>query len=340
MNHLIENVKASVSLQVFLEEHGAQFRKVGGNWRSDFCPCCGASRADSNKLGLHSGDQKWRCFSCGRGGDVIDAAAALWCMPHRDALKRLAGEQWVSAATPVMRRRSSTDPSANQARQAALNKALERLREGVGKLAPDPEVMAYMTKVRGIPGRVIAKAQALKMLGFLPAAPFQARLFLEDTVGQDLMLESGLWKEGQKIPAIAYRPIVFFLPGMDSAEFRLCRKPNDGERKAIRYGSASRPWYWAGEDSRLAVVEGAVDLLSLVALGFKGDIIGLPGASVWRPEWFAGASRVLVCLDPDKAGQNATTRILAACERLGIPAINRAPKNGDVNDNLRLKLAA
>ncbi len=336
---LIENVKASVSLQGFLEGFGAKFSRVGGGLRSDACPCCGEGKKGSNKVGLLAGGQKWRCFSCGKGGDVIDAAAFLWGIPHRDAIRRLAKEQWVSDTMPMIRNsKAKTEDEAKKAQQHALNEALKRLQKAVAGLVPDDEAIAYLTKERCLPGRFVAQAQAQGMLGFLPNNPLRARMFLEDRVGKDLMIQAGLWNPEKKMPAIAYRPLVFFMPGMDSAEFRLARKAGEGERKAIRYGSASRPWYWPGEDgSKLAAVEGAIDLLSMAALGFKGDIIGLPGATVWRPEWFTGASKVYTCLDPDKAGKTATSRILAACARLGIEAIDRSPMEGDVNDILRAR---
>lgn len=342
---LIENVKASVSLQGFLEGFGAKFTRVGVGLRSDACPCCGEGQKGSNKVGLLAGGQKWRCFSCGKGGDVIDAAAFLWGIPHRDALHRLAKEQWVSDTVPVTRNsRAKTEEDQKKAQQAALNEVLKRLQKAVAGYVPEDEVIAYLTRhdeehQRGIPGRIVAQAQARGMLGFLPNNPLKARMFLEDRVGKDLLIQAGLWNPEKKMPAIAYRPLVFFMPGMDSAEFRLAREAGEGERKAIRYGSASRPWYWPGEDgSKLAVVEGAIDLLSMVALGFKGDIAGLPGATVWRPEWFAGAGKVYTCLDPDKAGKTATSRILAACGRLGIEAVDRSPVEGDVNDILRSRL--
>lgn len=343
---LIENVKASISLQGFLEGFGAKFSRVGGGLRSDACPCCGEGQKGSNKVGLLAGGQKWRCFSCGKGGDVIDAAAFLWGIPHRDAIHRLAKEQWVDDTAPIRRNtKAQAEDEAKRSMQAALNEALKRLQTAVAGFVPDDEHVTYLTgraeTQRSIPGRIVAQAQARGMLGFLPNNPIKARMFLEDRVGKDLMIRAGLWNPDKKMPAIAYRPLVFFMPGMDSAEFRMARKAEEGERKAIRYGSASRPWYWSGEDgAKLAVVEGAVDLLSLVALGFKGDVIGLPGATVWRPEWFAGAGKVFTCLDPDKAGKTATQRIMAACERMGIEVEDKSPVEGDVNDMLKARVAA
>jgi len=339
---LIESVKAAVSLQGFLEGFGAKFSRVGGGLRSDVCPCCGEGQRRSNKVGLLAGGQKWRCFSCGKGGDVIDAAVFLWSIPHRDAIHRLAKEQWVDGTAPIQRNtKAKAEDEAKRGMQQALNEALKRLQKATSGFVPDDSAVAYLTQERCIPGRLVAQAQAQGLLGFLPDNPIKARMFLEDRVGKELMIQAGLWNADKKMPAMAYRPLVFFMPGMNSAEFRLARKAQEGERKAIRYGSSSRPWYWPGEDgSKLAVVEGAIDLLSLVALGFKGDVMGLPGATVWRPEWFAGASKVFTCLDPDQAGRTATKRIMAACERMGINVEDKSPVEGDVNDMLKVRVAA
>jgi hypothetical protein len=81
-------------------------------------------------------------------------------------------------------------------------------------------------------------------------------------------------------------------------------------------------------------------MLSLAALGYKGDIIGLPGASVWEPEWFAGNSRILLCLDNDKAGQDAAAAITRWCRENGMPVKNSPPPAGDVNKQLLLKREA
>jgi DNA primase len=342
----IDAIKASVDLRSFLESEGARFNTVGGVPRSDSCPCCGNGHKGNNKLALLKNGEKWRCFSCGKGGDVIDAASLSWSMTTRDAIKRLAEDQWVESSVKINRTATKKYDSLKEERQKALTVALTKLSEAIKHNGPVPhaELVNYLAIERGIgkeDPRIIAQAMKNGMLGFLPNSPFRAKAFLEEAIGFDLMIESGLWNPEKKMPAIAYRPIVFFMPGFESAEFRLGRVAAEGEKKAIRYGSSPRPWYWSGTDgSKVAVVEGAIDLLSLVAYGFQGDIIGIPGATVWTPEWLKGYSKVLTCLDPDAAGRAATAKILEACNSLGISGIDRTPTRGDINDMLLLKQAA
>jgi hypothetical protein len=267
-------------------------------------------------------------------------------MTTKDAVKRLAEDHWVDASVRLDRSASKKTDELKTARQAALSKALKLLSDALRNQGPVPhtDLVNYLAVERGIgknDPKILAKAMQSGMLGFLPNSPFRAKAFLEETVGKDLMIDAGLWNPDKTMPAIAYRPIVFFMPGYESAEFRLGRSVAEGEKKAIRYGSSSRPWYWAGDNgSSLAVVEGAIDLLSLVAYGYSGDIIGIPGATVWTPDWFKGYSKVLTCLDPDTAGKTATAKIIQACSELGISAVDKTPPKGDINDMLLLKQKA
>lgn len=335
---MYSNIKEAIDLRGFLEENGVFFRKVGAYFRSDTCPCCGEGATGSNRVGIEGNGLRWRCFACGKGGDVLDAASFMWGVSIKDAAQKLAAERWVPMSQPITR----TVKVVTKDTQPMVSEVLKRMKEGLKPDIPDPEVLQYLSRDRAIPMPIIRKAFQLGMLRFLPSNPLKARTRLEDVVGRELLEEAGMWNPEKKMPAAAYRPIIFFLPGESSAEFRLGRAATEGERKAIRYGSSERPWYWEGDGSKpLAIVEGAIDMLSMVALGYKGDVMGLPGASVWKEEWFMGASSMIVCLDPDKAGIKATSAILEVASRYGISAIDKAPPEGrDVNDELRFRIAA
>lgn len=339
MKTTFEQVREAIDLQQFLEtETGAEFHNIGGVPRTDTCPCCGHKK-NSNRVALLKGNKRWRCFTCGNGGDIVDAASYLWSMTIKDTMQKLSSDFWVTSAVKIDRRTPEKMNEAKAIRQKALTKALNLLQDALAFERND-EAFKYLTEARGLSGRLVSKSILNGMIGFLPSNHYYAYDLLKEVIGVDLMIEAGLLKPENKIAAIAFRPIVFFLPEAHSAEFRLGKQAAPNERKALRYGTSPRPWFWVGEkeSNQLAMVEGAIDLLSLVEYGFKGDIIGLPGASVWHPDWLKGYDKVITCLDPDDAGRKATLKILEHCESMGVEAVDRTPPEGDVNYMLLKKL--
>lgn len=326
-----EAVRARVNLRAFLEtELGARFEKLGGHLRASSCPACGTGGGMSHKLvllGEHN--EKWKCFSCGERGDVSDAAMKTWGISLRQALRRLATE-----APPLPLALPEATPQKDRARQEAVRDVIQRIRAGVLTQGLNQQTVNYLVE-RGISERVVREGTRRGLFGALPPNETEAIRWLVKQVGRERMEAAGMWGADKRAPAVAYRPLAFFL-GSESAEFRLIRKPGENERKALRYGEAEQPWIWTGKDrSKAVITEGAIDLLSMVELGYNGDVIGLPGASTWKPEWFQRYRRIALCLDPDKAGQEAATKILDACHKAGIQAENRPPKGGDVNEFLR-----
>lgn len=338
MKTTFEQVREAIDLQTFLEsETGAHFHNIGGVPRSDTCPCCGHKKG-SNRLALLKGNKRWRCFTCGNGGDIVDAASKLWSMTLKDAVKKLSSDFWVTNSVKIDRRTPEKMDEAKATRQRAMQRALKLLQKEIAVIE-NKDAFNYLLR-RGLSGKLVSDAIRKGMLGFLPSNQYYASEFLKEVIGSDLMIEAGLLKPENRVPAISYRPVVFFMPEANSAEFRKIKISEPSERKALRYGTSPRPWFWSGELTKktVAVVEGAVDLLSLIEYGFKGDIIGLPGASVWRPEWFQGYEKVITALDKDEAGMKNTLKIMQTCESMGIKAVDKTPPEGDINDMLLRRL--
>jgi DNA primase len=58
------------------------------------------------------------------------------------------------------------------------------------------------------------------------------------------------------------------------------------------------------------ICEGVTDVLSMSELGYE-NVVGIPGANNFHPDWFIGfrGKRVVLALDNDKAGVAAAGRI-------------------------------
>ena len=68
-----------VKSRASLNDYAAQFlQKSGGLW---CCPACGSgthgTRDSDGALGIYDNGKKWKCHSCGAGGDVFDLAGIL-----------------------------------------------------------------------------------------------------------------------------------------------------------------------------------------------------------------------------------------------------------------------
>ncbi|RME61081.1 hypothetical protein D6779_00870, partial [Candidatus Parcubacteria bacterium] len=233
-------VRQQVNTVGFLEMNGFKIRKVGTSIRSDACPVCGQGSRESNKLAIMSDLQHWKCFACGARGDVIDAASAIWGVSLKEAANRLVND--VQAGAPYVGFKVSLDklPDVDKIKKKTAE-AISLIREKTAGIWNE-EAAQYLERNRCIPRAVLLQAVEQGVLGFLPSTnQWRNAKWLKENVGETLLVESNLLKPGKRLPAISFRPIVLFLANRASAEFRMARDPEEGERKAIRYGVASEP---------------------------------------------------------------------------------------------------
>jgi len=334
------------SLADFATSNGFTLRKQGLGYAGKRCPHCAEGGNDALSLFPKDGVWRWNCFRCRRGGTVVDFAAAVWGSTEMEAAMRLANdgsgflsEQPVAAPAPHR-------PSSLQT-QGALKDALTALLKG--GYTRVTEAVEYLAS-RGIGEETIHEATRRGMLRFLPNNPHEANKMLAERVGMEKLVAAGFVREGKSWPAIAFRPLVFFFPGQEAAEFRLARAPKEGEPKAIRYGQTKWPWWWKHGKSAetVYIVEGAIDVLSMVELGLKeGDaVLGMPGTTSWKPEWFHHIHRLypnarfILALDSDQAGQDAAKGISKVLEELRVPIMEVAPEGKDWNEHLQAIKAA
>lgn len=312
--------------------------------RWDMCPHCGESSKGSAKLVVRKGHYK--CFSCANGGSVVDFAAAMKGVSPDEAAKWLLNEP----VLPIYQRGESVaDNGDDEIRMLRASDVVHDLR-AVLCANRNQDVLRYLHEERCIPVKVLREAVDRKILGFLPSNPREAHELLVDIVGEQRLREAGFWKEGKKLAGIAYRPLVLFL-NAGSAEFRVIGNRLENQAKAIRYGVTNSPFFWGGSSGKTKVVEGAIDMLSEVALnGSDDNIVGLPGCNNWEISWFEklqAAGRALsveVRLDNDvnrangrNPGQEWAVELIKALGGIGIRAINTSPEVGDVNDVLKAK---
>lgn len=374
--HNFEEVYAEVralSLSAFLDnELSVVGKPSSGIIRYSECPWCGAGPKGSNRLAVLKGDSACHCHRCKEGGDIIKTAMQLWGTSNWETALMLTGKSNDQPETKrVIKHREVIDEDAVRKAEAVraenLREALIKIHQACVSYQDEQACMDYLHIERSLPIDLIKEAQRRQMLCFLPSDPAKCKQLLLEKVGESLLKSSGLWKEDAKTSAIFYRPIMFILPGFQAAEFRIIGQPaNEDTPKSIRYGkNITLPYVWRVADAtRAMVVEGFIDMLSAVALGYTGHVVGMPGTNSWTPEWFVKLAEKLnikkwfLALDNDSdeidqlvdgkvvgrmknPGQTWAMRLQDELTKLSmVSQMKSPPPHQDINEVLKRKLAA
>lgn len=344
INFFQEAHKRSLA-QFYQSETGmAPTRKTHRNVAFSFCPSCGQSAKTSDKFSILS-DTTFQCFGCEVHGDIIDLGVLFWGCSKIDAAKRIAGISTLPSTSSAHFR--STEEAEQQAR------TMRQVIQMIGQITIDHRnkidtqpTLRYLTEQRGLSLSIVEEALRRQMLGFLPTDSKELTELLTREIGRPLLEASGLWKPQKTMPGIINRPLVFFVPGMESAEFSLIQH-SDTFTKRLRYGSTKQVHYWKGtnpQSRQVAVAEGFLDLLSLADLDPQHDILGILGASNWTQDLFARHNAAHpgrtyhIWLDGDTAGKTNAQAMNSALEKLNLSCqIHNLPEGKDVNDVLREK---
>jgi hypothetical protein len=315
-------------------------RRHGSSYSCRHCPNCGEGSAHSNAVSVfpaQEGIWRWKCFRCRKGGTAIDYLCFALGITATEAASELVAMRG-SASTKILFHTVPTLPG-NSVR---LKEAIGLLRQNA--LPMEPVVSAYLT-ARKIPPAVQQEAYARGILRMLPSAPILAYDFLLKFVGEQRLRDAGLWRVGAKWPAIAFRPLLFLLPASTGIECRLIRDPVGDEPKAIRYGRLAHPWFWQGRDKTISICEGAIDMMSKVALGDRGCIMAVPGVDAWKDAWVDRCvakypqHAYKICLDYDVAGETATNAIKDAFRRRNVNAVRSKPVCGKDWNEMLMQIA-
>ena len=317
MNQEFSKAK-SVYLPALAEKMGIPIKPQGGGFGTGYCPVCSPESNTGNKVSMFvvAGVWRWKCFACGiPPSSSIDLVALMKNIPAKEAVQLINGEH--IETIPL----KSAAPIPREIQETCFPEVVKKLLD-YGRFNTAHEYL----KKRGIGSEIVDKAVARGLVRSLPADPYKANQFLYEKLGEKLMMQTGLLKEGKKWSAIAFRPVIF-PQGQYGAEFRLKDKPKNDEPKSIRYGRLITPWWWAGKDvNKVLITEGAIDALSAVQMGWNGHVMAIPGVTSWHEEWlgkidakFPGIE-IFVGLDSDEVGSDQTNKILSQCSASNIKA--------------------
>ena len=295
-----------------------------GRVRQGVCPF---HEETAGSFTAYADSQRWYCFGCGLGGDVLDFIQRLDGVDLPEAIRRLQGSSCrMSVAAPE----TATTRPVESVRDPQLLTAATQFYSA--QLSRSPEAIGYLAS-RGID---LTSARRLG-LGFSTGHGLHEHL---DLLGFDdaRLQSSGLFTErGERFAGMIVVPEVIagranWLTGRSirtDARQRFTALP--GPKPVLGSGRLARPADW------LVVTEGLFDWLTLASWGVPAvAALGTQGLDKVAAA-LRGQPRIFLAFDSDDAGRDASTRIRellgAHCSRVvELPAACPVLGHGGVND--------
>lgn len=306
-----ETVRQEIKRQISCEEFLKRSPKAGAHMY--VCPNCNSGEGPhkTGALKFYPDSGRWYCHACNTGGDVIDLYRMTHNVDYNEALEQMAREIGIDytldrdtpgpgpAATP----QTAPGPEGSPGRRNPDYTAYYR--QCAARLQSDPAAGEYL-RGRGIS----LETAAAYGIGYDPAA--------------DLACAPGAMNDaGKKYP----RPRIIIPTAAGYVGRAIDGAPGPYEKMNSK-GSAPAIFN-AGvlnaQDVReIFVTEGAFDALSVLEAGAAAIALnsaGNAGALIKRLEEHPTAATLILCLDNDKKGKEATETIKAGLRRLNISFI-------------------
>ena len=313
-----QHVKSSVDIVRVVGEY-VRLRKQGTNRHVGLCPF---HTEKTPSFSVHEVLQIYKCFGCGKGGDVFNFLMELQGLTFYEALKALAEQHGIplprpqggDLADPDSRRRAAL----YRIHEVAASFFRERLQAAEGSRARD-----YLLR-RGIDEETASRFD----LGF---APTQGQAFLRtlerEGISRDDGEASGLilkrqdgtgfydrFRERLTFPIAGESGRIIAFGGRRLRDDQQPKYLNSPEtpiytKSAVLY-NLHRAKKGMREQNRAVLVEGYTDVIGLARAGISA-VVASCGTSL-TPRHVKTlrrqVDRVVVNFDPDQAGQNATER--------------------------------
>jgi DNA primase len=312
-----DEIKARLDIVNYIQQY-APLKKSGRHYKA----CCPFHNEKTPSFIVNAENQSWRCYgACAEGGDIFNFAMKQhgWSFPEAlRELGRLAGVQ-VEQQTPEQRQQAERLDGLRGLMQAAADFYHQHLLQ-------TPAVLAYAQDKRGFtPATISAYGIGYAPDGWTTTIDHLRQLGYED----DALAEVGLARRGDTGRVYDY------------FRNRLVIPIRDERGRVIGFGAraladADQPKYLNSPQTPLfdksrtlfgldvakssirdretaVIVEGYMDVLQAHQAGFM-NVVAQMGTAMTEPQLRLLvprlASRIVLALDADAAGQNATMRSL------------------------------
>lgn len=323
----------------FLTEHGKEVMPSENGLVATYCPSCGPSQNGEPKLLIKInqtlGKEQWECSCCNKRGDAVDMLVSLRGISVSESIKEI---RKVFGANISFNRSVDTDV------QAALEQVISILLEKAPTYERD--CINYLSRGRCLPPSILQRASIRGLFRFLPGGKdWKVNMkWLEENVGEELLRHSGLWREGAKVPGIAYRPLLSFFPKGKSLEMRSLT-PKPGMPETLRYGLGVSPYWWPSNvnatsktSTEVWVSNGYIEMLTIGILFPHVNVVGLTSSS-WKPDWIGslkmhyGNLKLTSALQGDESGNKTSLRLQEFCTGAEIPFKREMPITNSWNQD-------
>ncbi len=315
-----DEIKSRIDIVSYVQRHVPELKKAGRNYKA----CCPFHNEKTPSFVVNPERQTWHCFgACAEGGDLFTFAQKKHGWDFREALRELAAEAGLELRpqTPA---------------QKSLNDRLERLRSILAAATefyqrelqrpPAKAVLEYVRDGRGLTDETIENFQ----LGYAPSSwDFMLQSLRDLGYDDDDIVEVGLVvrnENGRVYDRFRNRLIIPIrddsgrvlgfggraLDPSDTAKYINSPQSALFDKSRLLYGLDRAKA--AIRDSDTAVIaEGYLDVIQAHQAGFL-NVVAQMGTSMTEPQIRLLAPRhakkIVLALDSDQAGQNATRRSL------------------------------
>lgn len=319
-DQFLDDIRDRISISQVVGEHVVWDKKKSQPQRGDFWACCPFHGEKTPSF--HADDRRGRyhCFGCGVSGDHFRFLVEKAGMPFPEAVEKLAGQ----AGLPMPARDAQAEArdrkrkSLYDVMDLATSYFEQALAANVGARA-----RGYLHE-RG----VLPKYQQMFRLGFAPDSRNRLKEYLASNgVTANEMIACGLLVSGDDIavpfdrfrnrlmfPITDFRGRVVAFGGRAMSPEARAKYLNSPEtelfhkRRTLYNGQMARQ---ASHDGKpLIVVEGYMDVIALVQVGFEGAVAPLGTALtdehlglLWKM-----TNDPVLCFDGDTAGQRAAAK--------------------------------
>ena len=318
----IPALKARHPLGGVVEASGVRLRRRG-RVRQGVCPFHDEAEGSFT---VYADTERFYCFGCGAGGDVLDFVRRAENLSLPEAIQRLDGGAWVVAATPT-RPAATPRPKAVALppRDPALLTAATRFY--AGQLRRSPVARAYLAS------RGVGPDAALRLgLGYAPGSGLREALescgFTADRLGDcGLFMERGAERfAGMVVVPEVAGGLVRWLAGRavdPDVTPRFQALP--GPKPVLGLGRLGPAPPWA------VLAEGLFDWVALAGWGIPAcAALGTQGLERVAAS-LQGCPRVFLAFDADDAGLEATERLAGLLGRRAA-AVTLPEGIGDVGE--------
>jgi len=306
-----------------VEAWGVQLRGRG-RVRQGVCPF---HEEQEGSFTVYEDSQRWYCFGCGEGGDVLDFVRRTESLSLPEAIRRLDGGVGCDTNAAVVRPRAAAPPRRTVPPPPDPTLLTAAARFYAGRLQRSPEAQAYL-RSRGIRPETAKRLALGYALGTGLRAHLVAAGFAPERVRR-----SGLFTpEGERFAGMVVVPDLIaggrvrWLAGRAVDPERSPRfQALPGPKPVLGAGRLGPAPPWA------VLTEGLFDWLALAQWGVPAcAALGTQGAERIAAT-LAGYSRVFLSFDADDAGRSAAERFTQLLGRRAA-VVTLPPGAADVAD--------